>query len=301
MPSVYVEEGPAIVVVDKPRFADVILVSPINSLYKQQPGLISEYKENVKGDIKSFRDVDIETEHEITSQIEVRWRRLGGGNQMTAPNVCASETVMLYRNINTDEYVWDDLGREPGLRGKEDVIIGFSNVHAGSEKADVDTSMYIRYNTIDGYLEINAPANDGENAAYNIKLDSRNGFLTIADNQKNKLQLDSNKGKLTAEIEKEVEITTKKYILNADDIILNGKSLKSNISILTEFNTPLANFSKNVTVFATLLAGAIGSVKGKGGDGSVKADKIDVREANASVTNTVDLNATGKVTGKYPR
>lgn len=299
--SLYRSVGVGVVAETKPRYAEYINVTPIEKLWKQTPGNIKDNTEDVKGNLKSFRGDNQETKHKVGNTIPAKWKRLGGGNQISAPDVVAGEHVMLYNYVGTDKYFWDDMGREPGLRGKEDVIIGISNVKGGpdGESYDLPTSMYIRYNTHDGFFEINCPANDGESASYNFKFNTKEGKFTIADNKDNDILLDSVKGKLTANIKNEIETTTKKYILNADEIVWNGKTFQGNMDTKMTFQTPLGEFTEdlNVLKLLTTLALVFGAGGGTGNGSLTMNGPLEVN----STTTTNDLVTRGTATGHYPR
>lgn len=244
------------VVEDKPRGTDYVLVTPIEILYDQPSGKVKDFKDNQLGKLLSIGSANFDTEHEATSIIRAKWKPIGSTNRMTAPDLYVNETVNIYQyGDNTEEYYWDKESREHGLRGREDVVYAWSNRDGGDPdtKPSMEESYTFRVNTHDKYIELRTTANDGEATSYDIKIDTKAGIITITDGLENNITLNSVDGKLTANINEDVEINTKRVVINAEETYtINTKNYYLNADTQSDTVTPLATYSEDVHIHHNL-------------------------------------------------
>lgn len=255
------------VVEDKPRGTDYVLVTPIEILYDQPSGKVRDFKDDQLGKLLSIGSANFDTEHEATSIIRAKWKPMGSTNRMTAPDLYVNETVNIYQyGDNTEEYYWDKESREHGLRGREDVVYAWSNKDGGDPdtKPTMDESYTFRVNTHDKYIELRTTANDGEATTYEIKIDTKGGIITISDGLENNITLNSVDGKLTANINEDVEINTKRVVINAEETYtINTKNYYLNASTQSDTVTPLATYSEDVHIHHNLEVDNDGVIHGK--------------------------------------
>lgn len=221
-----------IVIEDKPQGVDYILVSPIEDLNIQKEGLIKDFKKDLKGEKKDLESVNFKTEHEAKSYVRAKWIPYGESNRNSAPDVYASETVILFKFGNVDEYYWTDVLREPELRRLEDVLYSYSNLKVKGNPFNENSSYWVRFNTRDKYIQLRTSDNDGEAVKYDIKIDTKKGVITILDNLGNSLELDSTKGNLTATTTNDINLKAANNInLTAgnDVVIATGGNLVQNL------------------------------------------------------------------------
>lgn len=188
-----------IVVEDKPRGTDFILVSPIETLNIQTPGSIKEYNKDYKGDKKELESTNFKTEHEAKNYLRAKWIPFGHSNRITAPDVIVNETVVLFKFGDVNEYYWTTIFREPELRRLETVNYGFSNVRDGiaSKSFDKTTSYWQEVSTHDKYIHIHTSMNDGEPFEYDVVIDTKTGFINMRDNVGNFIELNSPNNAIT--------------------------------------------------------------------------------------------------------
>ncbi len=275
MESNYKFYSTGIVVEDKKQGVDYILVSPVETLNNQKAGSIKDFNKESKGDKKSVTGGTFKTEHDSKSYVKARWFSMGNGNRMTAPDVHAGETVMLYKFGDVDDLYWDDMGREPGLRRLEDVTMSFSNKKEKDNKPyDKDSSYWFRVNTKDKFIHFHTSTNDGEAAGYDIKIDTKTGVLSIVDTKGNSVTLDSPAGNLSVKVNTDINLEAG-----------NNINLKAGANITTQAGASISHsagnsISSSAGSSITDTAGAsIGmsapSVSSEGGGMSIKGN-LDV-------------------------
>lgn len=148
--------------------------------------------------------------------IVAKWIAIGQSNRVTAPDVIAGETVMLYQMSDTDEYRWTTLLHEPSIRRQETVCYMFGNIPNGQVPMDKDHSYWIEFSTHDKYVKLHTSKNDTEPFAYDFTLDTANGSFTVTDDVGNSIVLDSSQNKITFNTLDTIEANTKKVVINAD-------------------------------------------------------------------------------------
>lgn len=302
----------------KERGTDWLKVSPMETLPKQQPGTsINEQKDELKGTRPSSNFTDEHTELQTRNWYPAQWRSIGNGNRASAPDVYQGELVVIYHFQDTDKYYWDDLGREPSLRGKEDVIYIFSNQLGGGqgEEMSLESSYSLRVNTIDKYIHLRTVDNDGEAAAYDVIINTAEGSLLVQDNHENSIKLESPAGKLTALVREEILRKTKIIRDESDEHFITTKTLTvvATDKIIaetqsTELISPEILLDGEVQTTGALLVGSsisTGTYGGQAGGGTINGplhstEKISTDKdlsAEGDITSSSNITATGTVSG----
>lgn len=151
--------------------------------------------------------------------ITATWRAFGATNRSTPPDVVNGEAVTIFGFADTQDYYWDKLGNEPGLRRLEHVVYSFSNLPKGREAYNADTSYWIMVSTVQKKVQLHTSANDGEAVTYDLILDTKNGTVSLQDDAGNSLVLDSVGKTLKGVIGEEIDLTTKRIKMNASENI----------------------------------------------------------------------------------
>lgn len=228
-----------VVVEHKPRGSSVILVSPVEILNIQPDGKIRDFSTKFEGTITDFSGTAFKTEQTATNYIRAKWLPIGISNRASPPDVRAGETVLIYKFANVEEYFWEDAMTEPELRRLEDVFYSYSNLPDGLVQHDLDSSYWVRVNTMDKYIHLHTSKSDGEPFEYDIKIDTGEGNITINDDVGNSFKLDSVTNTVSIDTLNECNVTTTSGInlttgntvrivagslisLTAPSIILNG-------------------------------------------------------------------------------
>ena len=127
--------------------------------------------------------------------------------------------------------------------------------------------------TLGGALAMNAGANGGTiwQHVTAVEVINQAGQITIKDDIKNVINLNSKTSTLTVNTNKQVIVNTKDTIVNASNqTTVNTKTATINASNQTSINTPTLNVSNNVNIGGnTNIGGSMnagGAVNGSGGN-----------------------------------
>jgi len=256
-----------IVIENKQEGSDVIKVSPIEELNIQTPGLIKDFNKEYEGNKKELGPTNFKTEHEAKNYLLAKWLPFGHSNRNTAPDVVANETVILFKYANVDEYFWTTLFREPELRRQETVEYAFSNIPSGIKAFNKNTSYWLEVSTRHKYIHLHTSKNDGEKVTYDIIIDTKGGSITIKDDRKNSITLNSVGDTITINTGNEVTINAKN--------VVNVKS-------------PTINLDGNVNIS--------GRVRVKGGSSRGSSMNISGNiDINGNINTNGNINATGSI------
>lgn len=246
-----------IVVETKPAGVDYILVSPIEELNIQSAGSIKDYKKDYKGNQKELESTNFKTEHEAKNYIRAKWLPFGHSNRISAPDVAANETVVLFKFGDVDEIYWTTLFREPELRRLEDVLYAYSNQPKGMVAFDKESSYWAQFSTRDKFVHLHTSMNDKEHTTYDIKIDTKTGTLEVKDGKKNSILLHSPTNTLTINTENAVNVNAK----NEANVTTKVANITADTS--TTIKSPTINMIGNVNIEGnTAMKGSL-STQGK--------------------------------------
>jgi phage baseplate assembly protein gpV len=223
--------------------------------------------------------------------IKATWLPFGSANRVTAPDVRRGEVVMIFQFGDAPKYHWVTLMQDMDLRKLETAVWAFSATRNEADKTDADHAYYLEVSTHKKLVHFHTSKADGEPYAYDIQINAKDGSVVITDDAGNYIALDSANRRLEMknvdgthlDIDKkrmiitavdDVEINTKKYVVNADTATLNAIT---NITKATSLETTLV-----VTAATTLNGG--GAVSGGSGasfsvSGGLNADAATVSGA----------------------
>lgn len=255
-----------IVVETKPPGTDIILVSPIEVLNIQKPGSIKDNSTKFEGSLKNVDNKSFKSELRASNYLKAKWLPFGQSNRITAPDVVANETVILFKFGDVDEYYWTTIFREVELRRLETVLYGFSNIKNGITPFDKSTSYWLEVDTKNKTVKFHTSMNDGEYTEYNITIDTKTGTLNISDKKNNFIHLDSSKDHITINTNSSITAITKNFNVNAPNILLNGnvvitQNLQVNNGVAASGNVTM---SQNLQVNGNI--NASGSIIDAGGN-----------------------------------
>lgn len=213
-----------IVVKDKEEGSDMITVTPIED-FPMEKGRLSDTDREKKTSTPDTNNVTKTTTAKGGSTVEAKWVALSNPNRDNPPDVYKSETVMLYKYADTQDYYWTSLFREPKLRRLERMRTTLSNKRGGVDAFDSDSSYWTEIDTKYKKLRLHTSDNDGEKAKYDITIDTKAGTFELIDSLGNKIYLDSVKGVMDVETNLEVNVKTQKYYVKASEIIFESNTL----------------------------------------------------------------------------
>lgn len=237
-----------IVVETKPPGTDYVLVSPIEDLNIQEPGKIFEHKKEYKGEKKELESKQFKTEHESKNYLRAKWIPFGHSNRISAPDVVANETILLFKYENIDEYYWTTIFREPELRRLEDVIYAYSNMRKGITEFDSGTSYWVRVSTKDKFVHVHTAANDGEVCEYDAKFDTKAGTFELKDSLGNFIKLDSPGGLWHIKANKEIILEAPKITHIAPERVMHKTPLVINTNDMHTYKSHIAHPNLNAVL-----------------------------------------------------
>lgn len=236
-----------IVVVDKARGSDSISVTPSEAL-SMSNGALKDIKKDYKVSAPDAKGIKRSDQVSGTATLIAKWIPYGQSNRMTAPDVIAGETVLIFKFADVDEYYWTSVFREPKLRRLETVMYAFGNIIKGLVAFDKSTSYWAEVSTHDKHIHVHTSKNDGEPYAYDIKLNTAKGNLVVTDDIGNHFVLDSAASKATVTTNSEIELNTTTVVINA--------------SSKTTINTPTTLITGNAEIGGNLKLGGSLSLGG---------------------------------------
>jgi phage baseplate assembly protein gpV len=261
-----------IVMEDKARGSDKIKVYPVEE-FPQIDGKIAEFKPTYKITAPNIKGATKAVDLQGDAIIIANWLPLGNSNRNTSPDVIKNETVAIYRYADSDEYHWDTVFREPLIRRLETVCWMFGDIPTGLKAFDKSSSYWCEVSTHDQHIHIHTVKTNKEPFIYDIKLDTKNGNLTIMDDIGNKIYLDSRahqiklintEGAYYDMIKENITINAPKTIKNiCQDFIIEASSSVTH-------KTPQTTLTGKLTVGgATTLSGATTLQSGLTSSGSM--------------------------------
>jgi len=222
-----------IVTEHKPEGTDYILVTPIEKINIQESGYINDIERTYKSTLKDIDGKEDKQEIKATNKIRAKWIPFGHSNRITAPDVRAGETVILFKFGDVDEYYWTTIFREPSIRKLENVLYAFSNIKGGTTAFDKSTSYWLQVDTIHKKVHFHTADNDGENTCYDIDIDTKNGTLVITDNKGEVIQIDTQSNSININSNKEINISASTVNIKASkEVNITSPTVNLNGSII---------------------------------------------------------------------
>lgn len=126
-----------------------------------------------------------------TSTVKAKWLPIGDSQRQTAPDVRRGEEVVIYRFGDSDAYFWVTKLNDLKFRKLETVVYGYSGTSNEGASPNEDNTYLIEINTHQGYYRIHTSQANGEFCGYDLKIDGKNGQVSIKDTIGNLILLDS--------------------------------------------------------------------------------------------------------------
>lgn len=221
-----------IVTENKPHGTDLAKICPIEE-FSLEEGEIKEDTRNLESSLPDINGIVKTAKIKGGAILEAKWIPWGNSNRDTAPDVRKSETVLIYRFADTQDYYWDTVFREPELRRLEHVRYAFSNKPGGIDAYDSNTSYWMEYSTSEKRIKLHTSDNDGEACTYDFWFDTKAGIVRLEDGLGNFIELNSTAGTLHTTTNTAVAVKTPFYYVQADEIVLNGTVYAKEIKVET--------------------------------------------------------------------
>jgi hypothetical protein len=148
--------------------------------------------------------------------VTAEWLPVSNYNRASAPDVSASETVVIYRKGESSEYRWDTDRQEPLLRKKERAVYYFNADDTQGKEATSDTSVVLVVDTKKKYLGFTTPKATKEKGVISLEVNYGTGGVSMTSDNGNgfKFNLFDGEGVITLERSLSIE---------AKDVTIKGK------------------------------------------------------------------------------
>ena len=235
-----------IVLKDKPKTSDFIDVWP------------AEQHPYVDGDLSKAQGVTL----------KAKWMRADNTQRVTSPDVCAKESVHIYRYADTDQYFWLPGAYEPGLRKKETIVWVVSNnpdQSSPTKAPDIGNQFFIKVSSDDKTFHIHTPTNDGEKVGMDIVGDWDKGIFTYRDTKSNVIECNGETDRITVSAQKEVVIKAAEKIAALSKVVFI-QCLEADVraSGKMTFITPTMELQGNLKVTGDIEGGGGINIQGVG-------------------------------------
>jgi len=177
-------------------------------------------------------------------KIRAKWLPFGNYNRLTAPDVCRTDFVLLFKFGNSEDLFWLPLYVEPRLRKHEAVTYIYSNKNEVTEEVNIADFYYIRIDTLNKYIRIHTADNDEEFTTYDIEINTKDGILTITDGHENEIILNSADDALNITTLAEINQTT----VNSTETLEENKTFEVTENFTVKAKETIDEIEKNKTM-----------------------------------------------------
>lgn len=195
---------------DKEKDSHELRILPIEIL-PDVTGELQSLVNTVEVSGKDASDVEYTVKIKASSTIKATWMPIGGGNQVTSPDVIRGEKIIIMQLGDTDKFYWCPLGNTNNLRRLETVVYAWAAEPDPEKELDLDTNMYrLEISTDMKLIRFTTSNANEEPYTYEFKLDTNEGNFTFTDNEGNLVYLDSKERIIKAINSDETEATIEK-------------------------------------------------------------------------------------------
>lgn len=110
--------------------------------------------------------------------------------QVTPPNVCKGDEIVIYRLGETDIYFWEDLN-STNVKKTVNIIYAYPADPANQMADDLSNAYVIQISSIEKMIQIRTSMANGEGAAFNFQFNLRDGTHLCTDQKGNKYWINS--------------------------------------------------------------------------------------------------------------
>nr|DAN37127.1 MAG TPA: central spike protein [Caudoviricetes sp.] len=275
---------------------DILTVYPQSILPMRDGEVIDAMEETSQTITDSFgrtSSVKIST----SNAIKAKWY-CQDPNLMTPPNVRRGAKVMLWRQANTDYFYWSTTTNTDNYQKLEERVYGYSNTKNESVDHTKDPNATWTQGVSTLRKEVNlihTTKSDGEQWAYDINVNAKEGFIVLKDDIDNMIRIDSKNHIIRLQTTDGAFIEINKRNINigcdnmstvADSTISEKSTNKTgNYSAGWDTETPVHSQLGNYNI-----TGGITGSPGSGGSGFTITGDIN---QIGSITSTEDHKAGG--------
>lgn len=288
------------VAANKKLDSDIVEVVPLEQMPMLDGDVNSlEQKDKAKG--KNASGEAFNKEVTGTNSIQAKWLPLGDTNRKSAPDVRRGEWVRIYQFADSDEYYWATLNHNKKLRKLETVNWSFSNTKKEEEEENANNTYWMEISTHKKLIHLHTSKNDEEPFAYDIQLNTKDGNLTIYDNDENYIFLDSKNRriKLHNKDDSFIDLNKKKIWINAvDEIKMTTKHLIINASNKIDQTTTTWNMTDQTATHKTgTYKQTSGSYTNQTGSYKLTAGSFNTTTPTANFNGSMKISASAMING----
>lgn len=243
------------VAANKKRGSNLIEFAPIERLpnlsgeLTDHQGTLNAKVEEVEG--SDAKEIDLTT----TSTEQAEWLPWGQTNRITSPDVRRGEYVIICKFGDADVLYWMELKAMHELRRLETVTWVFSNERKENIPLTEENVYMLQVSTHDKHVTLSTVKSDGEPFAYRFQINTKEGFVTLEDDDGNYFYINSKERHLKMRNKDDSLVELNKRIINifsADQINLKTKDYRlvatNSITETTRTHTyKSSNFTGNVS------------------------------------------------------
>ena len=196
---------------------------------------------NGKIKLKDISGNDIEQEYISTSTIKAEY--IKSNDNVSIPDVVPGERVEIWQYKKQGSYFWKSCGKDSELRMTEHYRIHASDKQKVLEVLTDDNTYYFEIDTTEKnkFVKISTSKSDEEEFRYVIKIDCLDNSIILADDDENRIYLNSKEEQIILEnkSKSKVELSKKDILIYApNDIKIQADN---NIDIISKNTTTLQN------------------------------------------------------------
>lgn len=206
-----------------------------------------------------------------------KWRSMGDSNRITPPDVREGSQVSIYQVSGQNTYYWTTFGINAETMRLETVVMGYSaNPQQGDDTPfNIDNFYTMTVSTHEGFAAFRTTQANGEKAAFEVKIDGKNGKIMLGGSAGNYLVKDDVAHSLT-------------YV-NADGTIFNIDKKRVNVYAKDSVTFNADEAFNILTKIFNLKCESI----------NIQADTADIRIGETKWTGNIEQIGNYKQTGDF--
>lgn len=128
----------------------------------------------------------------VSNSFPAEWRSMGDSNRISSPDVREGSAVAIYQVSGQNTYYWTTFGVNAKTMRLETVVMGYSANPAINDDTpfNIENFYTITVSTHEGFMALRTTQQNGEKAAFEMKVDAMAGKIMIGGSHRNFFMLD---------------------------------------------------------------------------------------------------------------
>lgn len=190
--SMYRLYSMGIVAANKEIGSHTARVTPIE-LTNMSDGELDDVDRTLSGSGVDGLGQNFVVEVNASTAISCQWLPFSS-NRVTPPDLRRGERVFIWQFADENKWWWTTTGLDEHLRRLETVVFAVSNEsdpEKDIDKLTPDNSYYVEFNTHTKHITLATNKNDNEPFAFTFQFNTKNGIVTLADDDNNFFEFNS--------------------------------------------------------------------------------------------------------------